>query len=54
MIFFMSCWATAVEAANKAVVPPRIRTADCAHGIKAKRSLVRIKRNTPATTIVDL
>lgn len=26
IIFFMSCWAIAVEAANKAVVPPKTKT----------------------------
>ena len=54
MIFFMSCWATAVEAANKAVTPPRSRTIDWALGELENSSLVRTKINTPATTIVDL
>lgn len=28
IIFFISCWAMAVEAANSAVVPPKIKTSD--------------------------
>lgn len=50
----MSCWAMAVEAANNAVVPPRIKTIDWALGESENKSLVRTKRNTPATTMVDL
>lgn len=44
----------AVEAANKAVTPPSISTRDWAAGYSSKRSLVRTRRKTPATTIVDL
>jgi len=50
----MSCCTTAVEAANKAVTPPKTRTLLCAPGLKANRLSVRISKNTPATTIVDL
>jgi len=53
-IFFMSCWAVAVDAANSAVILPRINITACIGGALENRASVRTKRNTPATTIVEL
>jgi len=53
-IFLMSCWAIAVEAANRAVTPPRRSIIVCLFGDFENRLSVRINKNTPATTIVDL
>lgn len=53
-IFLMSCWTIAVEAANKAVIPPRRSIIVCLFGVFENRLSVRINKNTPATTIVDL
>jgi len=50
----MSCCATAVEAANRAVMPPSSRTTDWALAVLENKLSVRISKNTPATTIVDL
>ena len=50
----MSCCAIAVEAANIAVIPPSISMILWAFSLLANKLSVRISKNTPATTIVDL
>ena len=50
----MSCWAIAVEAANSAVIPPKRSMVVWVSGLEASKFSVRISRNIPATTIVDL
>ena len=54
IIFFKSCWVVAQDEANRAVMDPRIKVPCCIAGLERIRGETRIRRNTPATTIVDL
>lgn len=50
----MSFWVIAQVAANKAVVAPMAMVASWMVGYALVRGETRIRRNTPATTMVDL
>jgi len=54
IIFLMSCCTVAVDAANRAVIAPNTRITFCKNGLFLMSGEIRISKNTPATTIVDL
>lgn len=53
MIFFISCWRKAEVAANMAVVAPTMEQASKNVGV-FDIFVIRISKNIPATTIVEL
>lgn len=52
MIFLISFWVKAQVAVNRVVMAPRQRQTVRAGWFSAKRGLIRIRRKTPATTMV--
>lgn len=53
IIFFISCCRNAEVAANMAVITP-VMEHSSRKSVFVVSSLIRIRRNTPATTMVDL